>query len=348
MYLSDSLAYLAGMIGIFIAAPLLHLWKQRLANAYLGIFIIAFSLLSFASSAYYATTTFLFGSLEWSLGVLGPSIYLYARSVCGDEHSIKWLWHFFPTIVLLSFLIGCRIDPQLRVFFGPCLLVFQAYTIAYAVASLVRLTAYKAELMDNFSSTKGRDLNWLIGLSLTLICLLILWIPATLTFGGGIWWWMLIFGRFAVLFIVGWWGIRQKMVFLPVSEEPHATYNSKYQHSGMNEETRANIKELLQRYMSEEKFYLQNDLRLASLAQILDTSPQLLSEYFNQSEGKTFFQYINELRVTEAKKLLINNRDTAILDVAYSSGFNSKSTFNTAFKNISGVSPSEWRKNQLK
>jgi len=67
-----------------------------------------------------------------------------------------------------------------------------------------------------------------------------------------------------------------------------------------------------------------------------------LSYLLNEGFGKNFFQFINSYRVAEAKRLMLSekNRHLNLLGIAYSAGFNSKTTFNTAFKRETGMSPS--------
>jgi AraC-like DNA-binding protein len=69
-----------------------------------------------------------------------------------------------------------------------------------------------------------------------------------------------------------------------------------------------------------------------------------LSQVINQKSGKNFFKFINEYRVEAAKKMLGNNahQKFTILAIAYDCGFNSKSSFNTIFKEFTGYTPSEF------
>lgn len=62
--------------------------------------------------------------------------------------------------------------------------------------------------------------------------------------------------------------------------------------------------------------------------------------------GQNFYNFINKYRIEEVKKKLSedNSKENNILTIALETGFNSKSTFNTVFKKIEGVTPSEYRK----
>lgn len=64
-----------------------------------------------------------------------------------------------------------------------------------------------------------------------------------------------------------------------------------------------------------------------------------------QRFGCNFFEFVSSYRVQEAKRRLADPSDTSsILQVMYDSGFNSKSVFNTAFKNNTGLTPSDFRR----
>jgi len=72
-----------------------------------------------------------------------------------------------------------------------------------------------------------------------------------------------------------------------------------------------------------------------------------LSQVINQQSGKNFFKFINEYRVEEAKRLLTDQstQKYTILAIAYDCGFNSKSSFNTIFKQYTGKTPSDFIEN---
>ena len=82
-----------------------------------------------------------------------------------------------------------------------------------------------------------------------------------------------------------------------------------------------------------------------SLAKDLEIKPYLLSRCLNEWYKKKFTDYVNELRVAEVQKLLADPEKSnyTLLALAYEAGFNSKSSFNTAFKKKTGLTPSEFK-----
>jgi AraC-like DNA-binding protein len=102
----------------------------------------------------------------------------------------------------------------------------------------------------------------------------------------------------------------------------------------------------LLRLMEAEKLYLEPELTLPELAAKLSVSPHHLSQVINRETNKSFFDFVNEYRVQEAKRLLGSPKHShlSILGIALDAGFNSKSAFYTAFGKHIGMTPSEFKK----
>lgn len=94
-----------------------------------------------------------------------------------------------------------------------------------------------------------------------------------------------------------------------------------------------------------EKIYQDESLSLHSLAERLDIPSHQLSWIINYKIGKSFFDFLNRYRVEEVKKRLADPRDrnSTILEIAYSSGFRTKSAFNKTFKILTGKTPRDYR-----
>jgi AraC-like DNA-binding protein len=94
-----------------------------------------------------------------------------------------------------------------------------------------------------------------------------------------------------------------------------------------------------------EKIYRQEILSLNALAERLEIRPHHLSWILNARIGKTFSDFLNQYRIEEVKKRLTDpgERDQTILDIAFGSGYNSKSAFNKTFKTFTGKTPSHFR-----
>ena len=102
--------------------------------------------------------------------------------------------------------------------------------------------------------------------------------------------------------------------------------------------------------MNTHKPFLNPGLSLLSLSKELKISSGDLSSLINSSFNLNFNDFINGYRVAEFKQqiYLPDNKNFTILSVALDCGFNSKSTFNRAFKKSEGKSPKEWKDLEMK
>jgi AraC-like DNA-binding protein len=99
--------------------------------------------------------------------------------------------------------------------------------------------------------------------------------------------------------------------------------------------------------MENEKLYLDPELHITSVAIHMKMHTHQLSKLINIKLQKNFFEFVNEYRVKEFKKLVANprNKHISLLGLAMDAGFNSKASFNRIFKNSTGLTPSEFKAN---
>ncbi|MDJ0761765.1 MAG: 7TM diverse intracellular signaling domain-containing protein [Myxococcota bacterium] len=127
-----------------------------------------------------------------------------------------------------------------------------------------------------------------------------------------------------------------------VSEE----LSQKYTKSRLDDETLERFAAKLIAHMDEEKPYRDGNITLSSISKTLSVPSNYLSQVLNIKLHKNFYSFINEYRLNEFKRRLQNpeNSSKGILDIAYDSGFNSKSSFNVTFKKYENTTPSEYRR----
>lgn len=114
----------------------------------------------------------------------------------------------------------------------------------------------------------------------------------------------------------------------------------------LNDQESKTLIEKLTILMQEDKPFLDGELSLTLLARSLKVNPKALSFVINEHIQKNFNDYVNDWRIEEVK-LRLNQAEYShlkILGIALDCGFNSKSTFNLAFKKATGKSPSAFRK----
>jgi AraC-like DNA-binding protein len=100
--------------------------------------------------------------------------------------------------------------------------------------------------------------------------------------------------------------------------------------------------------MSDGKVYQNEALTLASLAAELGITGHQLSELINSRLGMGFSRYVRERRVEAAKRILVAAPAQSVLSVSLDTGFRSQSAFYAAFKELTGLSPGEFRDSSLR
>ncbi len=301
----------------------------------------------------------------------GPLLLLYARWMTTEDprFNLRYLWHFAPFII---FLIASLIYIDENVMHGTdgFLVVdrFVSFRIIYGITFFISITAYSLatfmvihrhqkqlkELLS-FSSEKI-TLRWLLGLSITFYTGYVV---------------MFIFGGIDILvgfmpfdpyeisfisltlltFLFGVFGFHQPSIFeevvrynikvKPLELEPDL---KKYQRSGLKSKDVSDLVNKIRKYMVIEKPYLDRELSIYDLSNQLKISKHALSEVINEHMGMNFYNLVNEYRIKEVKERMKSDdyRQLTILAIAYDSGFNSKSSFNTIFKEKTGETPSEY------
>lgn len=136
---------------------------------------------------------------------------------------------------------------------------------------------------------------------------------------------------------------------ISVVENPSPVqYTKKYTKSGLSSSQMEVYKRRLNTLMQHEKVYRRMDLTLPILANLVDCSVNHLSQVINSGLGMNFFDYVNLHRVEYAKQLLRQRAGTrqSVLNIAFRAGFNSNSSFYSAFKKASGQTPAQFRQSQ--
>ncbi|HEY5368026.1 MAG TPA: AraC family transcriptional regulator [Hanamia sp.] len=242
------------------------------------------------------------------------------------------------------------------------LLYVQFY--AYTFITLRNINTFRSKISNHFSEFNKVNLNWL---SVTIILFMIVigigmvnsFIRITpLTNYSNITLTVIIFTIFLFITQILFKAIQYPSIFEGIKEEENAEQTAtispaitekkeiRYAGSSLSGDEKELMKQQLVNYMQQEKPYLEPQLMLEELADMLKIKPRILSQVINESFNQNFFDFINRYRIEEAKRLLGNPADKKItvLEVLYQVGFNSKSSFNTLFKRYTGVTPSEYKK----
>ena len=314
------------------------------------------------------------GSFISLLTLHGPFLYLYLSSLTRVFHKIRYsdLLHFLPFFLFNLFLVISAFFPayseRIRMDYidthiHPPILFLMFLTLtalsgpvyfAYAFRLLKNLDI---TIYNNFSYSESINLEWLrklifiFGTVWTILIVITslhhvfrLFTMHFCTDG--------LFLSLAIFIIlVGYFGLKQQEIFRTHNPEKFITEpkEKKYAGSALTEAEEKQIGEKLTGYMNREKPYLNPDLNLPRLADELEIKSHHLSQVINDKMETNFFEYINHYRVDEVKAKITNSvySNYSLLGIAFESGFNSKSAFNRVFKNIAGVTPTQYKKAHL-
>ena len=224
---------------------------------------------------------------------------------------------------------------------------------AYITFCYLALIRHKKNLRLIAAATSEISLNWLRYFLLILIFMLLFWINDALIGLPQMLDIMPVVYTGAVFFL-SYFSIRQRTIFefdtkelqditalfeAPVPKQPKKT-------GRLDKTELALLSAKLDKLVTEEKIFLDNGLSLPVLADKLGISIHDASYLINEATGGNFYNFINSKRVEEAKRLLASDKVEALnmVGIAFASGFNSKTAFNTAFKKCTGMSPTEYAK----
>jgi AraC-like DNA-binding protein len=306
--------------------------------------------------------------LEWNLthiddGFLllyGPLFYLYARGVIFKDFRLSGatLLHLTPYLLLTASLLSFgNLMPGTTEEFLAIELPWQYYTIGaliythffvYLGLTYLTLWKYRKIIKNEYSQIDQINLDWLsfslnsFGL-LTIVSLIHNFIaPAKNVYVFMVTLVLLLLFIFYFVNRVMLKALRQPEIFAGIGQNETARYQGSSLTAGQVEEYRQKLLTLLRT----DKPFLNPQVSLSDLSEKLSISSKNLSQVINQTFGKNFFDFINSYRIQEVQHILKDSRDDkmTILEAMYEAGFNSKSSFNTAFKKETGQTPSEFRK----
>jgi AraC-like DNA-binding protein len=302
--------------------------------------------------------------------LFGPFLWFYSDSLINGYRKFRliYLLHLLPSVIF-SFVIFSfndydadrKTDLILKGYFNISIGYFFINLLVMLSVPLYiwqitdNLSKNKVNIDLNYSQTDAVSLNWLKYISVSFLIIWIVYIIFTCIafftdFN------LIEYGKMIInmamvffIFITGYYGLKQPGIY--ISHSQIINKNAKQEIEALTEKkTDAANQNLDEKYdslidfLKKEKPYLDNELTLSSLADKIGIQPYLLSEILNKRLRRTFYDFIHYYRVEEAKKRLVSkeNSQFTILAIAYDCGFNSKSTFNRIFKDLTGLTPSEY------
>lgn len=341
--------------------------NKILATVFLMLFINVFSIYAmlFGMSLNFPRLMFIDDTF---LLAYGPLIYLFTQSVLFKKFKFRkqHFTHFIPfLLILITVLYGvvfvdlsCFIEvnshmKNLNIPYFAHIIEFTVfmYLIFYLIKSKILIKKVLSHAYEKISTIDDKNIIWLkFIIHSFLILFSIAMIHSILPIAGiknG-----LIIS--IVILVVSLFYFINYVLFKMLNHstndsgiftETSHDFKDKYGGSSLSAEQLRQFKNDLSHFMDKSKIYLNDELSIDTLAQEINIPSKTLSQVINQGFSCNFFDFINQYRIEYVKSLLKspNNKKT-ILEIMYESGFNSKSSFNTAFKKFTNTTPSAYKK----
>lgn len=309
------------------------------------------------------------------LFLYGPLLYLYVSSLAVENFRLKksQLLHLLPLIAIAvhrsivgpvpigssTNSAGAVSAVYNNIYYG--LMVISM--LVYWFFSLKLILKHRKNIPNHFSNYSAKNsLGWLVSVLTLFLVLFIADFSISLidrVFDSG-------FRRFPMLslnltiftFIMIFFGINQTVIYksrLKNEEEPESpdvseNHEIKNTRPALTDKQTEELTKIVFKYLQSKKPYLNPDYSLQMMAVDLQISRHKLSYIINIGLQKNFYKLINEFRVNEVKEMLVSPeyQHYTLLGIGLECGFNSKTSFNRIFKEETGFTPTEYKKNSLK
>ncbi|MEE9363582.1 MAG: helix-turn-helix domain-containing protein [Cellulophaga sp.] len=267
--------------------------------------------------------------------LIGPFLYLFITAATEKNSKInrRWFYHIIPLVLLI--VIVQYVYP-----FWKNIDLWRPYfikAIYFQWLIYILLSGFKIKhIFKNIFSKKNKVSHsefWILSI---FIGVSVIWIAFNTTKYTSYIAGALSFSFVFYLLLVLWFFKRNKKIVFFEDQ-------IKYANKKIDSSEAIIIKKNLQELMKNKSIFKNPNLKLVDVAGKINILPHQLSQFLNDNLGKSFSLFINEHRIEEAKRLLVEEKKYSREAIGYECGFNSKSTFFTTFKKITGVTPANYK-----
>ncbi|MCK8522204.1 helix-turn-helix domain-containing protein [Aquimarina sp. D1M17] len=294
----------------------------------------------------------------WYL-LFGPLLYSYITKFYNSEFKVRW-YHYAPAIICLILSVICfyitngfqnvkdhRNDLVFYFFWSITSPWLSALSLLiYLIIIKDFISFYRHHPESQYETTRKKWTSLLFKLFFVFtISFISYYILVKFPFFNSTWDYAISFSMSLSIYTIGYMVYKEPSIFN--GELLSHLFIKSSNQSEFTESTKEEFYSRLLICIENEKPYLDNNLRLVQLADKVGFSSHILSKLINEKAKKNFNQFINDYRLEEAKKLLIEDTTTSIKTIYFDVGFNNKATFNAAFKNKFKCTPSEYKRKHL-
>ena len=347
---------------VFFTIFLLFKRSNRISNKLLISFLVAQGFVYINNLGFlfhdfvYANFPHLFFIGQAFMFLWSPLLYLYVCSLTKNNFrfNVKLLPHFIPFLAVFIFIFFAfyihDADSKRHIMdtnnISLYFKIYQAFMnlqiLIYMIFAMIRVHQFGIQLKYNFATLDKINLSWL---RILLYCYMVAWLVTLVVY---IMQWILINPpEFLMVLVFLFFLTFINIIVFKALTTPEIFYTidllTREKRKSLSEIKRQQYMIKLEKYVQEHKPYLSSTINLNELADMVDIPPRSLSEVINDSFNQTFFDFINSYRIEEAEELLFASKDPAITvsEVLYKVGYNSKSSFYSAFKKFKGYSPTQ-------
>ena len=352
----EIISWVGAFQGILLVLLLITRSNNKSANRLLALFIVIITLDCLEPIIFRKDKTgslfkiweFLWGGLVF---LHGPLLFLYVKKMTtGSPIFLRAdLKHYSLPLIYYSILLSTFIIPwtDRAMEVGTVVMyeLFFLHLMTYSTASLCSIKNYRQFVHQADSTSNQIDLMWLKMLLITTLCLYITsFVTAQLQIidpelETRSWDLTIQFILVFIMYAISFKSITQPQIFFPAKQNAtNGIAKEKYRSSSLDLENGKRIQEKLSTYMKEKKPYLDPNLSLETLSNQIGESRYHVSQVINDRFKLKFSDYVNNHRVEEFKVLMLKpgRRKPTVEALAQLSGFNSKTSFHTVFKKITG------------
>jgi len=352
--------------------------NDRKSNLYQGLLLLSLSLVIFEewlnNTGYIVKLLSLTNYSESLNFALGPLFYFYIRSSLYPEERKKVIIHFIPFFFWLFYMVFAFVQPDeqkynsfietkhpdwgylefqttipddplgIRRYVNQLTLI---QLVVYFSAAIITLLKKFRLLNQSLIKTDNELLIILRDITLHFIIIVLIFFITKLYFGmrsdlGG----YLVASYVSFMIYVTSYQILNRSDFFDKPGSFFSFPSLKYQKSSLSEEDKELILTKITKEMEGKNYYTNNLASLSGLAKQINESSHHVSQVINEKLNKNFFELLAFYRVEYAKKLIRDDKKSKLTveELAELVGYNSKSSFNIAFKKHSLKTPSEYRK----
>lgn len=352
--------------------------KESKAFLYQGVLILFLSLAIFEellNNTGYIVKVLPISNYGESLNfTFGPLFYLYIRSSLKPDEKRKDWPHFILALLWLAYMTfyfiqsnelkyNSYVDSKhpdwasldVNYHYQDDPLKIRHYTsellsihfIGYIVFSILALLKKLKASHQSFFRIHDEKLKVLRNTTYHFITIILIFISVKIYFGNDVGDYF-IATYISFMFLLSIFQVLNKTSFF---NQPHSFLEFpklKYTKSSLTEEGKENILVKIKAEMETNSYFSNNMASLSDLAKRLHESQHHVSQVINEKMNKNFFELLAWYRIEEAKKIIKNDKDSKITveELAEIVGYNSKSSFNNAFKKLTSKTPSEFRKSE--